>query len=332
MNEMSLALPGLSPPCLREGVPAISVVLPSLDEGDNLRELLPDLARVLATLSPRWEIIVVDDGSRDGTAALCARWAQEPYFRALLLSRNFGKEAALSAGLDAALGDVVLLMDADGQHEPALIPVLLQRWREGADMVCTVRTDRSDESLSKRWSTRLFYRLLRTGPAFRVLADAGDFRLLDRRVVTALRALPERTRFMKGLYAWVGFATQTVAYTPAPRRHGRSRFPWRRLAALSVIGITAFSTWPLRTVSVLGIGMAMLAFLFGGALAVGHLLGGEPVSGVTTVLIGMALLSGVQLIALGVLGEYLGRVFDEVKGRPLYLVRRELGRGLQSPP
>ena len=320
------AAPLMQPP--RPESPSLTVVLPCLNEAASLRELLPRLGRVLGSLVPRWEVIVVDDGSSDDTAAACAEWTRQPGVRALLLSRNFGKEAALSAGLDAAAGDVVVLMDADGQHEPELIPMLLQRWREGADMVCTARSDRGGESLLKRWGTRAFYRLLRTGQRYRVVPDAGDFRLLDRRVVEALRALPERTRFMKGLYAWVGFPTVVLPYAPARRQHGRTRFGLRGLAAPSATGLTAFTTWPLRAVRVLGIGMALAAFAYAAYLAFDYAVNGHPVSGWTTIVVGMGLLSGVQLIALGVLGEYLGRVFDEVKGRPLYVVRREMGCGL----
>jgi glycosyltransferase involved in cell wall biosynthesis len=316
----------------RRRASSMSVVMPCLNEAASLRLLLPRLAAVLAGLVPRWEIVAVDDGSTDDTAAVLADWAARPGFRALRLSRNFGKEAALSAGFDAAEGAVVVSMDADGQHAPELIGELLRRWEDGADMVYAVRSDRGDESWPKRAGTRLFHRLLRTGQRFHVPRDAGDFRLLDRRAVEALRALPERTRYMKGLYAWVGFPSAAVPYIPALRRHGRSRFSFKGLFALSLVGLTAFSTWPLRAVSVIGVLLALAAFGYGAYLAVGYELAGHPVSGWTTIVVGMALLSGVQLMSLGVVGEYLSRVFDEVKGRPLYVVRERLGRGLQSEP
>ena len=311
------------------GVPAnLSVVIPCLNEAANLRTLLPHVVTVLQSLVAQWEVILVDDGSSDDSAAIYAQWTHRPGVRVLRLSRNFGKEAALSAGFDAAAGAVVVSMDADGQHDPALIPELLLRWRTGADMVCAVREQRHDERAIKRMGTRLFYRLLHTGERFQVPVGAGDFRLLDRRVVDALRALPERTRFMKGLYAWVGFRVEQVPYTPSPRSHGRSRFDYRQLLRLSIVGLTAFTTWPLRFVSVIGVLLALASFGYGAYLIVDHWIFGNPVSGWTTIVVGMALLSGVQLISLGVVGEYLARVFDEVKGRPLYVVRESLGQGL----
>ena len=312
------------------GPPAsLSVIIPCLNEAANLRTLLPHVVTVLQSLSARWEVILIDDGSSDDSAAVYAQWTRRPGVRVLRLSRNFGKEAALSAGFDAAAGAVVVSMDADGQHDPALIPELLQRWRAGADMVCAVREQRRDERAFKRMGTRLFYRLLHTGQRFQVPVGAGDFRLLDRRVVDALRALPERTRFMKGLYAWVGFRVAQVPYTPSPRGHGRSRFDYRQLLRLSIVGLTAFTTWPLRFVSVVGVLLALAAFGYGTYLVANHWIFGNPVSGWTTIVVGMALLSGVQLISLGVVGEYLSRVFDEVKSRPLYVVSESLGQGLK---
>ncbi len=314
----------------RSHAPTLSVVLPCLNEAANLRLMLPRLIAVLRDLVPLWEVIVVDDGSTDDSAAVCVEWSSTRGVCVLRLSRNFGKEAALSAGLDAAAGDVVVLMDADGQHEPEWIPELLRRWRAGADMVCTTRSDRDDEGPVKRLGTRLFYRLLRTGQRFHVDEDAGDFRLLDRRVVDALRALPERTRFMKGLYAWVGFQVDQVPYRPAARALGRSRFNLRRLFGLSVTGLTAFTTWPLRAVSVIGVSLALASFVYGAVLAIDFLLNGHQVSGWTTIVVGMLLLSGVQLMSLGVVGEYLSRVFDEVKARPVYVVKERIGRGLEA--
>lgn len=316
----------------RAAPPRLSVVMPCWNEAASLSELLPRLVAVLAVHAGAWEILVVDDGSTDGGAALLASWAQRPGVRVLQLSRNFGKEAALSAGFDAAAGDVVVSMDADGQHDPALIPEMIRRWRAGADMVCAVREDRADEGPIKRAGTSLFYRLLRTGQRFQVPRNAGDFRLLDRRVVDALRALPERTRFMKGLYAWVGFRVDELPYQPLRRVHGRSHFRLRHLFGLSAIGLTAFTTWPLRAASVLGLTLALASFGYGAYLVAEHFIAGSDVSGWTTIVVGMALLSGVQLMSLGVVGEYLARVFDEVKGRPLYVVREQLGSGLKDAP
>jgi len=273
-------------------------------------------------------VVLVDDGSTDATPLLLANWARRPGFRVLQLSRNFGKEAALSAGLAAAQGDVVVLMDADGQHEPALIRSFLARWREGADVVYAVRQDRHDEGRFKRLSARAFYTLLNATDRFEVPAGAGDFRLLDRAVVDTLLRLPERNRFMKGLYAWIGFDTAAVPYMPAPRSHGRSHFNLIKLVHLSLDGLTSFTTLPLRAVSFIGFTLALLAFGYGGFVALDYLINGHPVSGWTTIVVSLMLFSGIQLISLGIVGEYVGRVFEEVKARPLFVVKRELGHGL----
>jgi len=244
------------------------------------------------------------------------------------LSRNFGKEAALTAGLQAASGEVVVLMDADGQHPPELLPTLLRCWQDGADVAYAVREHRDDEGPIKRWGTRLFYALVNGTDRVRLPPDAGDFRLMDRCVVDALLSLPERNRFMKGLYAWVGFPAVAVPYSPAPRAGGRSSYGLRRLLRLSLDGLTAFTTWPLRVVSVLGFVSALVGFVYGGYLTVEYLVLGNAVSGWTTIVVSLMLFFGVQMISLGVIGEYVARVFEEVKGRPLYLVRQDLGRGL----
>lgn len=305
----------------RTPVASLSCVIPCRNEARNLESLLPRMAAVLSGLARAWEIVVVDDGSTDATGEVALRW-QDQGVRLLQLSRNFGKEAALSAGLDAAHGDVVLLMDGDGQHPPELIPDMVARWVQGADMVCMVRTDRKAEGWVKRIGTHLFYGFIDWDRRYRVPAGAGDFRLLDRQVVEALRALPERSRFMKGLFAWVGFRVEHIAYVPPPRPHGRSHYSLRALCSLSLTGITMFTSWPLRAASVLGGVLAVAAFSYGGVLAVSYMLWGNEVSGWTTIVVAMLLLAGVQLVSLGVIGEYLARVFDEVKGRPLYLVRR----------
>jgi glycosyltransferase involved in cell wall biosynthesis len=305
-------------------------VLPCLNEADSLARLLPALEGQLKGCVRAWEVIVVDDGSRDDTLQLLAAWAQRPGFRVLLLARNFGKEAALTAGLQAARGDVVVTMDADGQHAPALIPQMLERWRAGADMVYTQRPHRNGETFVKRAGAGLFYRLLNAMQRFEVPAGAGDFRLLDRSVVDALLSLPERTRFMKGLYAWVGFQTAVIEDAPPPRTHGRSRFSLRALTSLSVLALTAFTTWPLRAVSATGAVTALAAFGYGAYLTGDYLLHGHEVSGWTTIVVTLLLSAGLQLLAIGVVGEYIGRIFDEVKARPLYIVRRELGRGLDA--
>lgn len=310
--------------------PTLSCILPCRNEAQNLDLLLPRLLDAISALVSDWEVIVVDDGSTDATPQLLARWSMVEGVRAIQLSRNFGKEAALTAGLQAAQGEVVLMMDADLQHEPELIPLLLQKWREGADTAYAVRESRADEGLLKRLGSQGFYALVNAADRFVVPAGAGDFRLMDRMVVDALLALPERNRFMKGLYAWVGFNAVPVPYMPSPRLHGHSHFSALRLARLSVDGLTAFTTWPLRAVSVVGFALAALAFLYGAYLTFSYFLYGHDVSGWTTIVVGMMLFAGIQLVSLGVVGEYVGRIFEEAKGRPLFIVKSELGHGLKA--
>lgn len=307
---------------------SISCVVPCRNEADNLVLLLPMLADALTKCTRSWEVILVDDGSTDATARILSGWARMPGFRVLQLSRNFGKEAALSAGLQAAAGDAVLMMDADLQHPPDLIQRFVRHWRDGADVVYAVREDRRDESAFKRAGTRLFYALVNAAGRFEVPVGAGDFRLMDRSVVDALLALPERNRFMKGLYAWVGFDALAVPYTPAARASGHSHFGAWQLILMSLDGLTAFTTWPLRAVSLLGFAFAALALLYGGYLTVSYMLYGHELGGWTTIVVGLMGFSGVQLISLGIVGEYVGRIFEEVKGRPLFVIKRDIGRGL----
>jgi glycosyltransferase involved in cell wall biosynthesis len=307
---------------------ALSCVVPCRNEAQNLSRLLPLLRQALEACVPAWEVILVDDGSTDGTALVISHWARLPGFRGIVLSRNFGKEAALTAGLQAARGDAVVMLDADMQHSPSLIEGFVERWRAGADVVYAVRESRRDESMFKRLGTRLFYGLMNAADRFVVPAGAGDFRLMDRAVVDALLALPERNRFMKGLYAWVGFDAVAVPYAPDPRLHGRSHFSPLRLVRLSLDGLTAFTTLPLRAVSAAGFALALLAFAYGAYLTVSYLLYGHEVGGWTTIVVSLMGFAGIQLISLGIVGEYVGRIFEEVKARPLYVVKRELGRGL----
>jgi glycosyltransferase involved in cell wall biosynthesis len=314
----------------RNWQPTLSVVIPCFNEADNLNALLPRLQIMLETLALEWEIILVDDGSSDHTHELLAFWSKMPGICAIQFSRNFGKEAALTAGLEATKGDVVVMMDADLQHAPELIPDMLAQWQQGYDMVYAVREHRKDEGALKRFGTRWFYRLVNAGGRFQVPPDAGDFRLMDRMAVNALLALPERNRFMKGLYAWVGFKTTEIVYVPESRGKGSSSFNFLRLLSLSIDGLTAFTTWPLRVVSLIGVSLALLAFSYGGYVVVDYFVNGQTVPGYTTIVVTLLLVSGIQLIGLGVLGEYVSRIFEEVKGRPLYIVRHRAGHSLRE--
>jgi glycosyltransferase involved in cell wall biosynthesis len=305
--------------------PSISCVVPAYNESLNLPRLLPALTDTLRRLTDQWEVIVVDDGSRDATLQTLEPWLDGQGVLCLALSRNFGKEAALGAGLDHARGDVVVTMDADLQHPVELLEPMLQIWREGTDMVYAVRSDRSQESAFKRLGARVFYSLLKFGSSIDIPPHAGDFRLMDRCVVDALGALPERTRFMKGLYAWVGYRSRAIEFVPPPRFAGRSGFGLRALFSLAASGITAFSNLPLRMASALGSTLAVLAIGYGLWVMVDHFLNGGGVAGWATIVVGLMFFSGVQLLFIGILGEYLGRVYEEVKLRPRYIVARRLG-------
>ena len=319
---MAPDLPNPSVPGPRTGLPRLSCVVPALNEHDNLALLLPALAEMLTQISSVWEVIVVDDGSSDRTPELMSVFARISGFHYLQLSRNFGKEAALSAGLATAGGDVVVCLDADLQHPLALIPEMLERWKAGVDTVYAVRKNRGDESWLKRVGAAIFYGILGQGQRVRIPPDAGDFRLMDRQVVDALLQLPERTRFMKGLYAWVGFKAEPILYIPAERLHGQTHFNLFQLIHFAVDGITSFSTWPLRAFNLVGSTVAMLAFGYGIYLVIDYFLNGHDVSGWTTIVTGMFFFSGINLMALGTIGAYIARIFDEVKQRPLYVVKQ----------
>lgn len=310
---------------------SISCVVPCLNEEANLAVLIPGLMTVLKQLAPSYEIIVVDDGSTDGTAEQVARWAiAHPEVVYLQLSRNFGKEAALSAGLEVAKGQVIVSMDADLQHPPALISDMLARWEAGIDMVYGVRASRHDESAFKRVGTKLFYKLMRTPGGVQVPENAGDFRLMDRAVVDALLLLPERNRFMKGLFAWVGFKSEPFYYHPPERLHGTTTFRPFKLFGFAIDGLTAFTTWPLRLLSVTGILISLLSLAYGVITVIKYLLLGDEVQGFTTLATVILFFAGVNLISVGVLGEYIGRIFGEVKQRPVFIVRQRQGEGLND--
>jgi glycosyltransferase involved in cell wall biosynthesis len=311
--------------------PFISVVLPAFNESRALQIVIPDIIETLKDEPGGVEIIVIDDGSTDDTrdivSSMAARIAELRYLR---FSRNFGKEAALTAGLDAARGQAVILMDADGQHPPALIKVFLERWRSGVEIVCGVQKRRAD-TLWKRLAKRLYYRLMEAGSAIVIPPNAGDFRLLDRKVVDALKTLPERKRFMKGLYAWVGFKIALIPFLVTRRVAGESKYGWAQLFGLGLTGITAFSIVPLRLVSFAGLVISASAFLFGVYLLIEHYAGGNHLPGWATLAVGMTFFSGLQLLALGLISEYLAAVFEEVKQRPLYIVAEDIGNLALTP-
>jgi glycosyltransferase involved in cell wall biosynthesis len=305
--------------------PLLSCVIPAFNEAANLRLLIPKLSATLATLSSRAEIIVVDDGSSDDTAITAIALAEQYPVKCLLLSRNFGKESALTAGIHAARGDAVILMDSDLQHPVAMIPVFFAKWREGYEMVYGVRANRDDEGFWKRKLPGWFYQLLRRASRIPIQPDAGDFRLLDRKVVEALKSLPERSRFMKGLYAWVGYKNLGIPFQVEERREGRSTFNFRRLTRLALMGTVAFTELPLRLSGLLGLLISLISIVYGIYVTIRTLLFGVDLPGWATLVVAITFLSGIQLLAVGVLGEYVARIFNEVKGRPNYIVARRIG-------
>lgn len=309
----------------------LSFVVPAFNEAANLPALFAALSELSGQLAMKTEIVLVDDGSSDDTAAVAEAWMPRISLRYLALSRNFGKEAGLTAGLENCRGDVAILIDADMQHPVAVIPEMLRLWDGGAEMVLTVRQDRHQEPLPKRIFTRVFYRLVNFGANLNVPENAGDFRLLDRKVIDALLLLPERNRFMKGLYAWVGYRTAIIPYMPSPRLSGESHFHFWKLLSLGFSGITAFSAFPLRLISLLGIASAVVSFFFGLSIIFAHYFEHEVVPGWATIVVAISFFASAQLIATGILGEYLARVYEEVKRRPTYLVSRDVD-GSHLPP
>lgn len=304
----------------------ITVVMPAFNEAQCVAATLAALVEFLGPRCGGFEILVVDDGSTDPTAL--AVLALPPAWPVTLiqLSRNFGKEAALTAGLEHADGDVVVCIDADGQHPLPTLDQMLREWERGHDMVYAVRDDRAADSRFKRWGARWFYRAMGIGSSVRIPPDAGDFRVMDRRVVDAIRALPERNRFMKGLYAWVGFNSVGVPFHPAPRSNGASHYSRRRLLSLGWSGLTGFSALPLRAATVVGLALALLAFTYGVVVVAEKLFFGGSVPGWPTIVASIMFFSGVQLLFIGILGEYQARIFDEVKARPVYVVSRVVRR------
>jgi glycosyltransferase involved in cell wall biosynthesis len=306
--------------------PVVSLVVPCYNEAVGLASFWARASDALDALGAPAEAVFVDDGSRDSTfAVLAALAARDPRVRVLSLSRNFGKEIALAAGLDHARGDAVVPIDADLQHPPELLGELVARWREGNDVVIALRRDRATDGIGRRIASDLFHRLFSRVSATPVPRGAGDFRLLARPVVDALKRMPERTRYMKGMYAWVGFRTATVGYDVEERAAGRSRYGLLKLWRLAIDGIVSFSALPLRLSSFLGALFALVALAYGAWLVVRTLLHGIDVPGYASLMVVVLFLGGVQLLSLGVIGEYLGRVYDEVKARPLYVVRARLG-------
>lgn len=305
----------------------LSIIVPFYNEGRGVEAFHQALGPVLAGL-PGYavEIICIDDGSTDDTLErLLALAGLNANYRVIELSRNFGKEAALTAGLDAATGQAVVAMDADLQDPPALLHQLIQLWENGADVVLARRADRRTDGWMKRKTAQWFYRMHNLVSDIAIPQNVGDFRLMDRRVVDALKLLPERQRFMKGLFCWVGFKTAVLDYDRAPRAVGSSKFPGWKLWNFAIEGITSFSTTPLRIWTYVGFTGALLTALYAATVFVRTLVWGIALPGYASLLIAILFLGSLNLISLGLVGEYIGRIYIESKQRPVYIVRNRYG-------
>jgi glycosyltransferase involved in cell wall biosynthesis len=305
--------------------PVFSVVVPMFNEAPGILLMHARLAAVMDAMGEPWEVVYVNDGSRDTTLPVVEALRDRDTRVALVnLSRNFGKEIATTAGLDHARGAAVIVIDADLQDPPEVIPQLVAGWREGFDMVYARRRGRAGETWLKTHTAALFYRLMRNWGQVELPPDTGDFRLMSRRAVDAILQLREQHRFMKGLFAWVGFPSKPILYDRAPRAAGETKWSYWKLWNLAIEGFTSFSVLPLKLATYIGVVVALVAALFGVVVVLRTVILGDSPAGYPSLLLVVLLLGGTQLIFLGVIGEYLGRVFNETKHRPLYLVERYL--------
>lgn len=311
----------------------LSLVIPVYNEKPVIPLLLQRLQQVLSTLSISYEIVLVDDGSRDGSGEMLYRLAlADPTLHVLRLSRNFGKEAALTAGLDHARGDAVIIMDADLQDPPELIPQMMTHWRDGYDVVSMKRRSREGETRFKTWSAHCYYRMLNKISDVDIPTDTGDFRLMSRHAIEALKQLPERNRYMKGLFAWIGMKTKVVEYDRRARVAGKSKWDYFSLIGLAFEGITSFSRSPLRIAMALGVFIALAGVMFGLWIVFKTLMLGEVVPGYPSIIALVTFLGGVQLMTVGLLGEYVGKIYYESKQRPIYLLSDEVEHAQATRP
>jgi len=304
----------------------LSIVIPMLNEAENISDLLDRVLSVLETCCTSYEVICINDGSEDETMTYLLRYRdRNTNVKILDLSRNFGKELALTAGIDYAGGRAIIPIDADLQDPPELIAALVKKWREGYDIVYAVRRSRQGESWLKRLTANWFYRVISRISPVSIPRNTGDFRLIDRRAVDALKQMPERTRFMKGLFAWVGYRQTSLYYDRAQRHQGHTKWNYWKLWNFALDGITSFSSVPLKIWSYIGFLISLLAFLYAILLILRTLILGVDVPGYASLMVVSLFLGGVQLITLGILGEYISRIYEEVKRRPLYFVRSAYG-------
>lgn len=303
----------------------ISCIVPVFNEQDVIEPFIDKLQRVLQEQTEQFEIIIVDDGSSDHTVSKIYQFPRSYRVKLLGLSRNFGKEVALTAGLEHCSGDVVVLLDADFQHPVGMLPTFLQHWAQGYDMVYGERCDRESESYLKRNFAHLFYWLMQKITKIDIPNNAGDFRLMDRKILDALKQFPERTRFMKGLYAWVGFKRIGIPYEVEDRAAGKSSWAFATLAELAITGITSFSDVPLRVWGFIGFVISFISLIYAIYIVTVTLIFGADLPGFPTLIVAIMFLGGIQLLSIGIMGEYIARIFTEVKQRPKYLLQIKEG-------
>lgn len=312
--------------------PSVSIVVPCFNEEDGIAECHRRVTEILRGLNISYEIVYVDDGSRDETLSrLAAIHASDPHVTVIELSRNFGHQPAVTAGLEAATGQAVVIMDADLQDPPELIPAMLDKWAEGYEVVYAVRESRERETGFKRWTAKAFYRLINLLSEIEIPLDAGDFRLLDRKAVEAMKSMPERHRFIRGMCSWIGFRQCGIKYARGARFAGSTKYPVRKMMNLALDGIASFSTVPLRVLAVIGLASAVLALLGIVYALVVRLFTHSWVAGWAISFIVLLFLGGLQMMSIGVVGEYVGRIYTETKQRPLYVARTVLERRGSNP-
>jgi len=305
--------------------PTFSIIVPVFNEMGCLQELHDRLSKVLDSSGETWEVVLVDDGSHDGSTEKIIEFGkQDPRFRPVIFARNFGHQIAVTAGLDYTRGKAVVIIDADLQDPPEVILELIAKWKEGYQVVFAVRSEREGETWFKTFTASMFYRLIYRITDVKIPLDTGDFRLLDRKVVNVMNKMRERHRFLRGMSAWVGYKQIGVPYKRASRYAGSTKYPLRKMLMLALNAITSFSYFPLQLATYLGFIAAVVSILAIPVVMIGRLTVGQAFIGQATTLISVLFLGGVQLICLGILGEYIGRIYDEVKGRPLYIVNEDL--------
>ncbi len=315
------------------GAPVLSVIIPFYNEGGNVEALFARLTPVLDSLDLAWEVVCVNDGSRDDTLQrLVAAHDRDGRIKVIDLSRNFGKELALSAGLAHSRGDAVVPMDADLQHPPEVLPLFIAKWREGYEVVVAARHARVGQNWKHRFFARAFYWIFDNLSEVKLPREVGDFRLMDRKVVAVINRMPERTRFMKGIFAWVGFRQAVIPYEQGERAGGDTKWGFVKLLRFAIDGLTAFSTFPLRVWSLVGMAVSGFAFVYIVMRLMRTLFFGVDVPGYESLIVSVLFMGGLQLITLGIIGDYLGRVFNEVKGRPLFVVRSAHGFQEETMP